>query len=65
MHEHDEPVNRGAADRPLSNGEIVAKYRANATLWTGPDRVATMEAAMLGLNDAPHAVTAFTAFCNG
>ena len=60
--EHDEPVNRGAADRPLSNAEIIEKYRANAALWAGPDRVAEMEAAMLGLDGADDAASALARF---
>lgn len=60
--EQDEPVNRGAADRPLANAEIVDKYRQNAGLWASPDRVARMEAAMLGLDEAPSAVAALAAF---
>ncbi|MDH3668508.1 MAG: MmgE/PrpD family protein [Paracoccaceae bacterium] len=64
-HEHDEPVNRGAADRPLANAEIVEKYRANAALWAGPDRVAAMESAMLAIDNAQAAVTAFDPFCGG
>lgn len=56
--ERDEPVNRGAADRPLENAEIVAKFRQNAALWAGPDRVASIEAAMLGLDDAAVAADA-------
>lgn len=62
--EQDEPVNRGAADRPLSNVEIVTKYRDNAALRVGPDRVAAMEAAMLGLDQANCAVTALATFCD-
>jgi len=62
-HEHSEPVNRGAADRPLANAEIVAKYRANAALWAGSERVARMEASLLGLDAASEAVAAFTPFC--
>ena len=61
-HEHNEPVNRGAADRPLSNAEIIAKYRDNAALWAGPAKVAAMEEAMLGLEDAPSAVDALRVF---
>lgn len=60
--EHNEPVNRGAADRPLSNAEIVEKYRDNAALWAAPAKVAAMEAAMLGLEDAPVAVDALRIF---
>lgn len=63
--EEDQPVNRGAADRPLANAEIVEKYRQNAALWAGPDRVAAMETAMLGLDDAPCAATALSAFSAG
>jgi 2-methylcitrate dehydratase PrpD len=61
-HTHDERVNRGAADRPLSNAEIVEKYRDNAALWAGPDKVAAMEAAMLGLDEAENAVAALGTF---
>jgi len=60
---HFEPVNRGAGDRPLSNGEIVAKYRENAALWAGPERVATMEAALLALDATPRVVDALAPFC--
>jgi 2-methylcitrate dehydratase PrpD len=59
---HDEPVNRGAADRPLANDEIVEKYRQNAALAAAPDRVAAMERAMLSLDDAPDAARALAAF---
>ena len=61
-HEHNEPVNRGAADRPLSNAEIVAKYRDNAGLGADPAKVAAMEAAMLGLDQAGSAVQALATF---
>lgn len=60
--EADEPVNRAAADRPLENTEIVAKFRQNAALWAGPDRVAVMEAAMLGLDEASSAVSALASY---
>jgi 2-methylcitrate dehydratase PrpD len=59
---HDEPVNRGAADRPLTNAEIVGKYRQNAALAAAPDRIAAMEQAMLSLDDAPDAAKALAAF---
>jgi 2-methylcitrate dehydratase PrpD len=62
---HDEPVNRGAADRPLTNAEIVEKYRQNAALAAAPDRVAAMEQAMLGLDDAPRAAQALAGFGAG
>jgi 2-methylcitrate dehydratase PrpD len=61
----DEPVNRGAADRPLSNDEIAAKFRDNAAFASHPGGVARMQSAMLGLDSAtcePLAVmTAFAA----
>lgn len=59
---HDEPVNRGAADRPLSNAEIVAKYRLNAALACPPEKTAAMEKAMLTLDGAPRAVDTLAAF---
>jgi 2-methylcitrate dehydratase PrpD len=59
---HDEPVNRGAADRPLANDEIVAKYRQNAAMAAGAEKVAEMEKAMLSLETAPRAVDALAAF---
>lgn len=49
---HDEPVNRGAADRPLSNDEIVAKFRDNAAFAANPEGIGRMERAMLGLDAA-------------
>ncbi|MEM7423794.1 MAG: MmgE/PrpD family protein [Pseudomonadota bacterium] len=58
----DEPVNRGAADRPLGNAEIIGKFRQNAALYAGPDRIETMEAAMLGLDDAADARSALNSF---
>lgn len=59
---HDEPVNRGAADRPLANGEIIAKYRQNAGIAVDAGRVAMMEKAMLSLDTAPRAVDTLAAF---
>ncbi|MHA1569595.1 MAG: MmgE/PrpD family protein, partial [Alphaproteobacteria bacterium] len=60
---HFEPVNRGAANRPIPNGEIVAKFRDNAALWAGPERVAAMEAALLALDDTARATDALAPFC--
>lgn len=59
---HDEPVNRGAADRPLANAEIVGKYRQNAGMAADGARVAAMEKAMLTLDGAPRAVDALAVF---
>ncbi|MEM7742929.1 MAG: MmgE/PrpD family protein [Pseudomonadota bacterium] len=60
--DQDEPVNRGAAHRPLENAEIVAKFRQNAALWAGSDRVAAMETVLLDLDDAPIAADALSVF---
>lgn len=59
---HREPVNRGAADRPLGNDEIVAKFRANAATAFNRDVVARMEAAMLGLESAARGADQLAAF---
>ena len=61
--EHSEQVNRGAVDRPLSNAEIVTKYRANFALWAGPAKVTKMEASLLALDQTPHGPDAFAPFC--
>lgn len=53
-----EAVNRGASERPLSNDDIVAKYRGNAALSLGRDAMQRIQAAVLGLAAAPSA-TAF------
>jgi hypothetical protein len=55
-------VNRGAADRPLSNEEIVAKFRANAATAFNGDIVARMEAAMLGLDTPERGAERLAAF---
>ena len=59
---HREHINRGAANRPLSNGEIVAKYRDNAAMTFGAERVARLEADVLGLDAAASALEAFSGF---
>jgi 2-methylcitrate dehydratase PrpD len=59
---HREHINRGAANRPLSNGEIVQKWRDNAAMTFGPDRVAVLERAVLGLDEAASALAAFDGF---
>jgi len=59
---HREHINRGAAERPLSNAEIIEKFRANAaTACDGPS-VARMERAMLGLETATDAAAELAAF---
>ncbi len=52
---HVETINRGAADRPLSNDEIIEKFRSNAALKVNSARAAAMESAVLHLDAAPDA----------
>ncbi len=59
---HREHVNRGAAGRPLTNGEIVAKFRDNAATAGDAATVARMERAMLGLETAGNAAEALGVF---
>jgi 2-methylcitrate dehydratase PrpD len=46
---HREAVNRGHAERPLSNADIQAKYLDNATLHFSAGHAAAVQAAVLGL----------------
>lgn len=46
---HREPVNRGHAERPLSNDEIAAKYGANATLHFSAEHAARVQQQLLAL----------------
>ena len=48
---HHERVNRGAADRALSESEIADKFMANATLAVDSERAETIRAAILGLEN--------------
>ena len=50
-----EEVNRGAAERPLSNDDIVAKYLGNAALSLSPEATARVQSAVLGLATNPSA----------
>lgn len=56
---HREHINRGAADRPLTNAEIVEKYRGNAMLTLGQSAMDRIERGLLGLDDAPCAAAAW------
>lgn len=47
---HVEPVNRGAADRALTDAEIVEKFEANAGLAVDADRAAAVRKATLELD---------------
>jgi 2-methylcitrate dehydratase PrpD len=59
---HREHINRGAAERPLANAEIVEKFRANAATACDPTKVARMEQAMLGLETAENAAASLATF---
>ncbi|OLL27421.1 2-methylcitrate dehydratase [Burkholderia sp. SRS-W-2-2016] len=50
---HREAVNRGSADRPLSNDEIVAKYRANAGRALPEARIEKIRETVLSLDTLP------------
>jgi 2-methylcitrate dehydratase PrpD len=59
---HREHINRGAAERPLANGEIVEKFRANAATACDPAKAARMEQAMLALDTAGDGAAALAVF---
>jgi len=59
---HREHINRGAAERPLTNGEIVEKFRANATTAVDGTKTRRMEQAMLGLETATEAAAELAVF---
>jgi 2-methylcitrate dehydratase PrpD len=61
---HREEVNRGADERPLTDGEIVDKYNDNARLAVSAERAARIRDALLGLEDCPD-VRALTAVLGG
>ncbi|KFE57512.1 MmgE/PrpD family protein [Pseudomonas syringae] len=47
---HREPINRGAADRPLSADDIIAKYHENAQTAVAPQAVQRILDAVLNLD---------------
>ena len=49
---HREHINRGAADRPLSNEEIIAKFDDNAIMAVNAATAEKQKAAMLALDSA-------------
>jgi len=55
---HREEVNRGAPDRPLTNADIVSKYRGNAATALSPGAAARIEAAVLAFAYHPAAALA-------
>jgi 2-methylcitrate dehydratase PrpD len=52
---HRESINRGAADRPISNEEIVAKFMDNAGLAVSPSRAERLRHAILSVDQAESA----------
>jgi 2-methylcitrate dehydratase PrpD len=50
---HREPVNRGHAERPLSNEEVCAKFMDNATLWFSPAHAEAVCERVLALDRLP------------
>jgi 2-methylcitrate dehydratase PrpD len=50
---HREQVNRGSADRPLTNSEMEAKFTQNATVSVSTSRAQTIRDAILNLDQAP------------
>jgi 2-methylcitrate dehydratase PrpD len=48
---HREQVNRGAAERPLANGEVEAKFMENAGFAVAPARAREIRDALLHLED--------------
>lgn len=50
---HRESINRGSADRPLTNAEIEVKFMQNAVYCVSPDRAKGIRDAVLGLDEAP------------
>lgn len=51
--EADEPFNRGSADRPLSDGDVDAKFRSNAARALPAAQIEPLRAAVLGVDAAP------------
>ncbi len=50
---HRESINRGSADRPLTNAEVEAKFLQNAAYCVAPARAKNILDAVLALDDHP------------
>ena len=59
---HQEHINRGAADRPLANDEIIAKFRENAAMCVNGETADRLQASLLALDVAPCAAAALAPF---
>jgi 2-methylcitrate dehydratase PrpD len=53
VFERDEPLNRGSAERPLSDQEVSAKFRRNAEAALPGEQVDALRAAVQGIDTAP------------
>jgi hypothetical protein len=51
--ERDEPLNRGSAERPLSDEEVLAKFRRNAEPVIAPEQIERLAAAVQSVDTAP------------
>ena len=60
---HREAMNRGCADRPLSNAEIADKFAGNARLGLSSRQADEVREAVLGLEKATDARTAIDRIC--
>lgn len=59
---HREHINRGAADRPLSNDEILAKFHDNAAMLVNEEMAERQQDAMLFLDETENALDAMWVF---
>ena len=59
---HREHINRGAADRPLSNDDIIVKFRDNATMLVNEETIDRQQDAMLFLDETETALEAMWMF---
>jgi 2-methylcitrate dehydratase PrpD len=60
---HREAMNRGCADRPLSNGEIVEKFTGNARMRLSVRQASEVQEAVLGLDRAADVRPAIDRIC--
>ena len=60
---HREAMNRGCADRPLSNAEIVEKFTGNARMRLSARQAAEVQEAVLGLDRAADVRPAIDRIC--
>jgi 2-methylcitrate dehydratase PrpD len=54
---HREEINRGAAERPITNPEIAQKFMRNATLAVSPARASELRDLVLSLDTLPDAAS--------